>query len=50
VGALDSGEDLRMRSRSREDVSRSWWLSWQSQHNLVISTNTPDGGNPKGAI
>jgi len=50
VGALDSGEDLRMRSRSWEDDSRSWRLSWQRQRNLVISTNTPDSGNPEGAI
>jgi len=26
---LDSGEDLRMRLRSWEDESRSWWLSWK---------------------
>jgi len=39
-----------MSSRSWEDDSRSWRLSWQRQRNLVISTNTPDGGNPEGAI
>jgi len=50
VGALDSGEDLRMRSRSCEDDSRSWRLSWERQRNLVISTNTPDGSNPEGVI
>ena len=50
MGALDSGEDLRIRSRSWEDDSRSWRLSWQWQCNLVISTNTYDGGNPEGAI
>jgi len=47
---LDSGEDLQMRSRSWEDDSRSWQLSSQKQRNLVISTNTPNGGNPEGAI
>jgi len=50
VGALDSGEDLRMRLRSWEDDSWSWRLSWQRQRNLVIPTNTPDSGNPEGAI
>jgi len=50
VGALDSSEDLQMRSRSWEDDSRSWRLNWQRQRNLVISTNTPDGGNPEDAI
>jgi len=48
--AFDSGEDLRMRSRSWEDDSRSRRLSWQRQRNLVISTNAPDDGNPEGAI
>jgi len=46
----DSGEDLQMHSRSWEDDSRSWQLSWQRQHDLVISTNTPDGGNSEGAF
>jgi len=50
VQALDSGEDLQMHSRSWEDDSRSWQFSWQRQRSLVISTNTPDTGNPEGAI
>ena len=37
-------------SRSREDDSWSWQHCWQLQRSLVISTNTPDGGNPEGAI
>jgi len=47
--AFDSGENLRMHSRSREDDSRSCQLSWQIQCSLVISTNTSDSGNPEGA-
>jgi len=50
VGALDSGEDLQMRLRSWEDDSRSWQHCWQLQRSLAISTNTPDSGNPEGAI
>jgi len=46
VGALDSGEDLRIHSRSWEDDSRSWQHSWQMQRSLVISTETPNTGNP----
>ena len=50
VRLQDSGEDLRMHSRSWEDNSWSWRLSWQRQHNLVISTNTHNGGNSEGAL
>ena len=50
MGLLHSCEDLRMCLRSWEDDSPSWWLSWQRQCNLVISTNTPDSGNPEDAI
>jgi len=50
VGALDSGEDLRIRSRSWEDNSRSWQHCWQMQRSLVVSTETPDTGNTIGAI
>jgi len=50
VGVLASGEDLRRRLTSWEDDSRSWQYSWQMQPSLVISTETPDTGNPEGAI
>ena len=47
---LDSGEDLQMRRRSWEDDSQSWQVSWQRQCSLVISRDSPDRGNPEGAI
>jgi len=50
VRLQDSGEDMRMHSRSWEDDSRSWQHCWQLQRSLAISTNTPDSGNPEGAI
>jgi len=50
VGALASGENLRRRSTSWEDDSQSWQHSWQMQRSLVVSTETPDTGNPEGAI
>ena len=50
VGALDSGKDLRIRSRSWEDDSRSWQHSWQMQRSLVVSTETPNTGNPGGTL
>ena len=50
VHLRDSGEDMRIRSRSWEDDSWSWQHCWQLQRSLAISTNTPDGGNPEDAI
>jgi len=50
VGALDSGEDLRIRLRSWEDESQSWQHCWQMQRSLVVSTDTHDTGNPEGTI
>jgi len=50
VGVLASGEDLRRRSTSWEDDSQSWQHSWQMQRSLVVSIETPDTGNPEGAI
>jgi len=28
----------------------SWQHSWQRQHSLIISTESPDSGNPEGVI
>jgi len=50
LGALDSGEDLGIRSRSWKDDSQSWQHSWPMQRSLVVSTETPDTGNIEGAI
>jgi len=50
VGALDSSEDLRIRSRSWKDDSHSWQHSWPMQRSLDASTETPNTGNTEGAI
>jgi len=50
VGALASGEDLQRCSTSWENNFHSWQHSWQRQHCLVISTESPDSGNLEGAI
>jgi len=50
LGALDSGEDWRIHSRSWKDDSHSWQHCWQMQRSLVVSTETPDTGNTVGAI
>jgi len=50
VGALDSGEDLRIRSRSWKDGSHSWQHSWPMQCSLVVSTETPNTSNTEGVI
>ena len=50
VGALDSGEDLQIHSRSWKDGSHSWQHSWPMQRSLVVSRETHDTGNTEGAI